>query len=382
MDLYTLDETFLRSSVVEETNSVIWVDRYSSAGEVTVVVPASGATIEQLAEGTFLSLDGSKEVMLLETQSIKDDLLTVTGPSLLKFLDERFIRFSPGHDVRYWPLSGFPPLQVLTEIVNDMCVVGSPWLDADTMVNVDAARAAIPNLSTITGVESGVIGINVAVPFGPVYEVLKTIAETYRLGHKLYLDDAGIGSYSLIYESYVGRDLTSSQTIYPTVRFSPGQDSLTDVKELRSISGYKNVAYSYAPALSEVSLDAGVAFADSSAATSVGFDRRVLMVFADDITTDEIGGDPVLLKEILGRRAQDALANHNFVKMVDGEIVPQNDYQFGVDYMLGDIIEIQGLSGALQNARVTEYIRSQDAQGEKAYPTISIVNPPASIETD
>ena len=58
--------------------------------------------------------------------------------------------------------------------------------------------------------------------------------------------------------------------------------------------------------------------------------------------------------------------------MIDGEVVPQDEYTFGVDYFLGDKVELEDPHGTIQNAVITEYIRSSDARGEKAYPTVSV----------
>jgi len=98
------------------------------------------------------------------------------------------------------------------------------------------------------------------------------------------------------------------------------------------------------------------------------------MVFADDITTDKVGGSAAVLLQVLNQRAKDGLANNNYTKVVDGEVVPQAQFQFGKDYGMGDIVELQSLRGDLQRARVTEYIRTQDATGERAYPTISVID--------
>jgi hypothetical protein len=62
------------------------------------------------------------------------------------------------------------------------------------------------------------------------------------------------------------------------------------------------------------------------------------------------------------------------VKSVDGEIVPDSQFQYGVDYNLGDVIEVEGNTGVIQTARITEYIRSQDQAGEKSYPTVSMTD--------
>jgi hypothetical protein len=97
------------------------------------------------------------------------------------------------------------------------------------------------------------------------------------------------------------------------------------------------------------------------------------MVFAEDITTDLVGGDAGLLLRLLNQRAKDALANNNYTKVVDGEVVPQSQYQYGKHYSLGDIVELQSPSGLTTPARITEYIRSQDANGQRAYPTVSVI---------
>jgi hypothetical protein len=41
---------------------------------------------------------------------------------------------------------------------------------------------------------------------------------------------------------------------------------------------------------------------------------------------------------------------------------------------MGDIIELESLTGIVSKARVTEYIRSEDHNGEKEYPTISVIS--------
>jgi hypothetical protein len=50
-----------------------------------------------------------------------------------------------------------------------------------------------------------------------------------------------------------------------------------------------------------------------------------------------------------------------------------HQFQYNVDYTLGDIIEVQGNSGVVQTSRVTEYIRAQDNSGEKAFPTVAML---------
>jgi hypothetical protein len=213
----------------------------------------------------------------------------------------------------------------------------------------------------------------VGVPYGPVYDALREIATTYEVGMQITLDSVTDTSFFLGFRSYKGLDRTSGQTANPIVRFSPLMDSFTNIKELQSIAALKTLVYAFAPQNPD-----GLATTPGISALTgpqyTGFDLRALLVFAEDITTDMVGGSSANLLNILNSRAYDGINNNRMVKAVDGEIVPENQFKYGVHYNLGDVIEVQGNSGVVQTSRVIEYIRSQDESGEKAYPTVAMLN--------
>jgi hypothetical protein len=155
-------------------------------------------------------------------------------------------------------------------------------------------------------------------------------------------------------------------------------DSFTDISELRSIAALKTIVYAFAPGLNpdtgEPDLRTTPGVSSLTGTQYNGFDLRALLVFAEDVTTDMVGGSSTNLVSILNSRARDELTNHRLVQAVDGEIVPLNQFKYGVHYNLGDIIEVQGDSGIVQQSRVTEYIRAQDKAGEKAYPTVAALS--------
>jgi hypothetical protein len=158
-------------------------------------------------------------------------------------------------------------------------------------------------------------------------------------------------------------------------------DQISGIKEVHSNLEYKNVAYVYYN--DEISMH----LAEPAFPEPEGLDRRTIIVDAEGqpvghpVTTIGQWGRPYT-QTVIGtgdidafreQNARNAFANHNYIRAIDGQTSPQNDYKFGVDYGLGDIIELQGLTGSLSKARVTEYIRSQDQTGEKEYPTISVI---------
>ena len=379
MEIFTLDRKFLRQDVIEKFHSAIWTERYYGDSDVELVVPATSEMIKKLPVGTFVGLDKSDEIMILETVNIEEGKLKVSGISILSWLNNRFIRTSSNHEDQYWNISGGPPGWVLWAIVYYMCVQGSPYLNGSIPIGVsNPQQLAIPGLG-LTDYDKSGDNISVGVPFGPVYDALREIATTYQIGMQITLESATDTSYFLGFRSYKGLDRTSGQTAYPPVRFSPQMDSLTDIKELQSIAALKTLVYAFVPNPPKDDADPPNSLATVPGVASLtgpqytGFDLRALLVFASDITTDMIGGNPATLVSILNERAKDALTNNHFIKTVDGEIVPTNQYKYGVHYNLGDVIEVQGNSQIVQTSRVTEYIRAQDDAGERAYPTVAML---------
>ena len=104
MELFTLDRKFLKQDDIDTFHSAIWTDRYYGDGDIELHVPATKDWIEKLKEGTFIGERDSDDVMILETVEIEEGKLKATGITLLKWLNNRFIRTTPAHLDRYWAL--------------------------------------------------------------------------------------------------------------------------------------------------------------------------------------------------------------------------------------------------------------------------------------
>lgn len=377
MEPYTLTRGFLKKDVVDQFKSIIWTERYYGDSEIELVLPLTNEMIQKVPIGSLVSLYESDEVMLIETMNIEKGDIKLKGISLLPWLNNRFIRTTPSHEDRYWYLEGGTPGWTLWAIVYYMCCAGSPYLNGTNPIGVtNPQQLVIPGLGLRDYDKSGDI-LKVGVPFGPVYDALKDIATTFQIGMQITLDQATDTSFFLGFRNYKGLDRTSAQSVNSVVRFSPQMDSFTDIKELQSIAALKTLVYAFAPGLKpdegqpDLRTVPGVSALTGTQYT--GFDLRALQVFAEDITTDQVAGSAAKVVSLLNTRAYDELTTNHFVKSVDGEIVPDNQFKYGVHYNLGDIIEVEGNSGTVQTARVTEYIRAQDNAGERAYPTVSMI---------
>lgn len=367
LDLFTLNDTFQRDKVVDEYISLIWTERYSKNGDMQLVLPATQDRMVDLAEGQFVGLLGSDEPMIIETQSIEQGIMTVVGKTLETFFNEREIWISTDPSVDTWILRSSPGA-ILGSIVQEM-VVGGAFL-SNVGLGIGALLNQIPNL-IVGDIDTTDPVVSIAIPIGPMYDGMLPIAETYKLGMKVFLDRSDPFSYQLVFTVYHGVDRTSDQFDNPRIQFSSAQDSMAGVSSLTTTSGYKTAVYVFPPDWSPATAPV-VQFAPGTDPAATGFNRRILVLRASDISADMVTGG-VTLTSLMTQAAKDALANNNFTKIVDGEVVPQPAYKYGIDYKLGDLIELVGPDGVPQHAMITEYIRSKDASGEKAYPTVSVV---------
>jgi Siphovirus ReqiPepy6 Gp37-like protein len=368
MLFYTMDRNFVKQEEIGTFISGIWTDRYYGNSEVELIVPATLDMIQKLPEGTFLGEVGSDEPMIIETADIDDEkgILKLTGITLLEWMNNRFIRASAAPEDKYWSPGVNTVGWYLWAILYYWCV-GGPYLNGSIPTGIpNPSRFMIRNIN-VRGYDQANTSVNIAVPYGPVYDAMRDIATTYQIGMKITLGDGD----RLYFLAYKGADRTSRQDVNNIVRFSEDMGTLSKIKELRSIKNLKTIVYSFCPSNPD-DLFTSAGSADLSTGAR-GFDLRALMTFEEDITTDQVGGSSAVLVDILNQRAAKALDEHRYVKTVDGEIVPDFQFKYETDYNLGDLIEVEGRSGVVQISRVTEYIRAHDAAGEKGYPTVAML---------
>jgi len=368
MELYVLDSLLRRTDVVDQYDSLIWTDRFSTAGDFELVTSSTPTARQKFAPGQLLALNLSDRVMQVDSIEDKDDsegrsLLTIKGPSLEHILGERPAR---------------PADNMLAKDPADTNSTELKWIFTDTPANV--ARAIY---NAICG--TGVYDPNDVLPFstaaspkylpdtnelvdavvklavdlsGTVQSNIESICTSYGLGYRIIRDP---DTAQLYFHVYGGRNRTSRQTADPAIIFSQDIGNLNETTFLTTTTGRKNVAYVIAPKGSRK------VYIEGTSATVSGFDRRVLLVEASDITLS--AGQP--LQDALEQRGQEELAKYKPLQGMDGEIQQVSGYLYGRDYNLGDTVEIRNPDGVTTEMQVTEQIFSQDESGEKSYPTLT-----------
>lgn len=354
---YTLDDSLRRDTVIEDFESFIWSERYSGAGDFQVVTKSTFANRQLLTPETMIAMNKSKYVMKIDTVVDQTDdsgirNLTVTGQSLETLLDSRVAMpaITDTTTMPAWVVVDTPG-NVCRYMFDQICVEG-----------VLNANDTIPFYHTGTLLPAGNIPeepgtITVSAPPDTLYNTIKKICDTYFLGFRL-IRNGDLGQ--IYFEVYTGDDKTSSQVILDPVIFAPNMDNLEDATLLTSTAPVKDVAYVFAPNGSRV------VYAVGANIDANGANRRVLLINSSN--TLDAG---VELDDALEAEAQIGLANSRLVYAFDGELPQVTQYEYGVHYNLGDLVEERNSDGYGNQMLVTEQIFSSDNSGEKSYPTLT-----------
>jgi hypothetical protein len=305
----------------------------------------------------MLAMNKSRYVMKIDTvvdETAEDGTrnLTVTGRSLEALLDARVAMpaITNTTTTPAWVVVNTPG-NVCRYMFNQICVVG-----------VLNANDTIPFYHSGTLLTDGNIPeesstITVSAPPDTLYNTIKKICDTYFLGFRL-IRNGDLGQ--VYFEVYTGNDLTSDQTILNPVIFAPDMDNLEKGTLLTSTAPVKDVAYVFAQNGSRV------VYAVGANIDANGAKRRVLLINSSN--TAEPG---IELDDGLEAEAQIALANSRLVYAFDGELPQSTQYEYGVHYNLGDLVEERNADGYGNQMLVTEQIFTSDKTGEKSYPTLT-----------
>lgn len=368
MELVTLNDADYQSGkLIEGYDSLIWTERFNTTGDFQIITGDVAGFLSKLPEGKVVSLRDSDVPMVVERHEIETpdkgpDILTIKGRSFEKCLDQRAsiqsIAAPTGSTA--WVVNAKIPSDVAHYIIVKVCVEGI--VDAKDIFPGTKIQFITPSdYLTGTGPTRAF-----EVPRGNLLNTVLTFLQSEAqadptttpatpaiIQHGIRSKRPAAGATAIGVEIYKGVDRRDQ------VYFDATRDLLKNGKYVFTKEGSANVGYGV--------LAATAAKMFKGAAEPSGFERRVILI--DGSTSGATSSD------ILKTYMQTALAQARETALFNGSI--NNDispYTFGVDYGLGDIVKVQGEYGLDELGRVTEYIRSQDKNGYRSYPTITTVD--------
>lgn len=413
MELYNLNPSLQPDKLIENYESLIWTERYSKAGDFEIKSSDVNYLINALPRESYVTLRESTVPMVVETHKIEKKpgsapLITVTGRSFEACALERraSVRDAPGSARNAWLINAAKESDAAYEAMRivlgdtsryqggvQVLAPQNPVVNEDVIPEIDltlpADYRAVAWSATTTYSSGDIVyysgalyqatsasgNLNKVPPNATYWTLFVTGAvttgasNTYEISpdylyntvmnlisanhHGIKSVRPGQNSSKFGVEIYNGADLTALYTI--DARF----DQFDSATYLLSAQGSTNVAYVYGAGGSDKVLK-------TAGPEPTGLSRRVLFM-------DLSGDSTTVNSDVRKTRGLLELYNNNVTAMFDGEVAQQVGADYNSKYFLGDIIQLVGEYGLSQNVRVSEFIRSADNQGTKAYPTLEAV---------
>lgn len=350
-----LDQNFRAVDVIDVYESFIWTDRYSAYGDFEIYTPSNIEAIDKFKRDYYICSTHTDHIMIIDESKIESDTefgnhLTVKGLSLESILLRRIVW-------KQTVLDGYLQGQV-QKLLNENVI--SP---SDT-------KRKIPNFIFEPSTDPAITALKVSAQFtgDTLYDAIKKICDISSIGFKITLND----NNQFVFKLYAGEDRSYSQTKNPYVVFSPNFENIVNSNYYSSNRNLKNVAL--VAGEDQGSSRRTVTIDDKN---SSGLFRRELFVDARDISSQKEDGTSMTTTQydaLLKNRGYENLNEHKETSAFDGQVESTQLYQYGRDFFMGDITQLENEYGMESRVRVIEFIHSENnSDGTQDYPTFEVL---------
>lgn len=211
------------------------------------------------------------------------------------------------------------------------------------------------NIAYVFGADSSlkVYGLGIdPLTAGFYRRVLTVSASDLKYTDRMGAGSGGVPAYTVTVAQQ--NSVKSAQSLATTTQFQ--QESLTKLAKMQRLLAQDDVNINTVVTLVGTALTAGQ-ISDINTAKTVSHSYDATETAAYNV--------------VLTARGIQELAKNNNVTAFDGEIPQYGSYVYDEHYYLGDLVEVRNVDGVVNQVRVTEKIFSEDANGEKDYPTLS-----------
>lgn len=392
MEALILDRKFETVAIIDVFESFIWTIRYNSPGDFEIYMPIEIAPVDQIKRDYYIWIRNSDRLQIIEDVTITTDFengdhITITGRTLESILERRVV-------------------YTITEINGDL-QDGIELLLNENAISPSDSKRKIPQLRFIRNNSSELSElVMISTFFGQsLLKIVETYCELYDLGFKIvFNEEESTFDFSL----YYGEDRSYNQDTNLWVVFSENYDNLIGSNYFESFKALKTAAV----ICSNDNDTYGQEIVDIDERSKMtGLDRREMGIDANDIRweveePDEeeieasirahaspswseveiqkridqaieeawakaIENARAAIREELAQRAKEELASTYITKTFEGQIEATLQYKYGVDFYLGDIVQVRNKYGKEASSRITEVMMSHDEAGEKLTPTFT-----------
>lgn len=383
MILHVLDRNLEIVNLIDNAQSVIWTTKFWEPGDFEIYMIANEKNLQTIQQGYFVVRDKLQTgtFMVIEKIEITTDVesgnyLKISGRSA-ECLLERRCHMSPGWSV--FENANYP-YAVFYELVN-MCGGvsyltnnyennGLPFLTEErqlfmqfftTKDYIEALRTAYP-ITTRYELNTTALQTNAS-----WLETATETAKMYGFGfHFVPIFETGWNRYMVEVHVIVPVDRSVNQSANTPIVFSREYDNLVSSNYVYDKQNYKNCVFIYGEGEGTERICKRV----WSGAKPEMLDLYEMFVDARDLSTkdDETTLTMAQYGELLDQRALAKLTENTATESFEGEILDGVQWQFGVDYNIGDIVTMQNEFNINRNVRVTAVTESEDDTGYYCIP--------------
>lgn len=360
-DVYLCDRAFQRIDIIEDFVSMVWVDRYYSAGDVELTFTPDAWGLRRIRMRHYLSFEDSTQYMLIEsiTEDSKTKLITVRGRDLRSLFDRR--------------------------INKGILLEGNPMEQSATGAIVESFRKNIKDTPVISDRFENLVEGTHYWPWGggpmgfrdfaaeTVYAEMVSIGESSNVGWTVeYYDRYKVpsgGTYwdKLVFYVFYGIDRSIKQNDRTAVVFDARLENLENVSRIQSEKDWANVVFVKDKTHSSGGVYVYISgFVDDDFKTG----RRVMVTSVDG--EDRTRYTEAQWADLRRGYARRAARKRQRVDYLDGRLV-DTIFNYRWDYHMGDLVTIGQDRTSAQDARIVEYIYSKTENGIEQYPTFKIV---------
>ena len=402
MELYVLNKSFNTVAVIDEYESVNWTDRYNEAGDFELTLLMSKSFLEIFVIDYYLYYSGSDHLMIIEGLEVKvddekGDRLIVTGRSLESILDRRIV----WEKTRFTLANNFQNaiMRLVTEAFSP---INTTW------GNATAENRRLSNFRLVYTYDNDSGGpLELRMKMDAIeywgenlYDIITDLCKSREpdVGYKILWDPDGSPENAFRFSLYLGNDRSSDNTEgNPPVWFSPNIENIFNTDYYESIKGYKTttlIVGQYPKPNQNNNEDTEIedkttyVFRGSSLTTYTGLNRREVFCDARNVPYKDDENHVYAWKTVVrpalqeeGRKTLSSLSNKK-AKTFEGEVDYSTTYVYGVDYKLGDVVDVMDVYGHETKARIVEVTFSDDEEGFSINPTFEMFGEVVGGESD
>lgn len=334
MDIYVYDESLTFIDDVDMAASVIVAHKYNDCGDFEIYISAKLCDFSVLRIGNYIQYQeffGIIENFELTTSEENGDYVTITGRHVESLLDRRI--------VAQQTIYNGTVENYIRKLIDENCI--NPKDSARKMPYIQLGKA-----------KGYTEGITIQCTYDNLLDHIGEVCKSYGIGFTMVFDEM---DKHLEFELFKGEDRTLTQSKNMAIIFSNEYNNLLSSNYVYQTSLHKNVAV---VAGEGEGLERKIAYVGGHK----GLERREIYVDAREISTNNGTVTNAEYDKQLKEKGAVTLSDYEIEQTFEGIIV-QNQYVYGIDYFIGDIVEIVNEYNIHGQARITEVDVVEDLNG-------------------